>query len=371
MSVWNEMKYEDVVAVIREKGCCAGKVNPTEYHSWKARLAEEFGCPVVSKSALHDFAENAYRYHYNLTHGVRKESVGFRMGSMVDTAVLTPELWSELYVHPWKPEGKYALPWTPWEPTEEKRFALKKNGEPSKNQDPEQKAEWEAAKAADKEAKEKFEQEIAEQKAAFEADCEKFGRTVLKDGEEERVQEIAEQAIEHLHACGLALGKTYQSQIGLFMYVDELDGAKLPKPLLVTGMIDICPDADSSNGGSLWDLKTTSKDPSAKDGLFYAIEDYRYGIQAALYIDMFNTCTGQERESFAFLFVGTVAPAMSCVVRLTAGDIDVFRMDYKALLFRYSTACAEDYWGEPTLPDAYYVPTRREAERFGRLMRGE
>ena len=342
MSVWNEMKYEDVVAVIREKGCCAGKVDPTEYHSWKERLAEEFGCPVVSKSALHDFAENAYRYHYNLTHGVRKESVGFRMGSMVDTAVLTPHLWDSLYVKPWEPS----------EPKEPKR---KKDGTPYANgaQDPAQKERWE------------------QEEAEFTARCEREGITILKEDELERVQEIAEQATEHLDACGLSLGETYQSQIGLFVYVDELDGAELPVPLLVTGMIDICPNEDSKEGAAIWDLKTTSKDPSAKDGLFYAIEDYRYGIQAALYIDMFNTCTGQDRESFAFLFVGTVAPAMSCVVRLTAGDIDVFRMDYKAILFRYSTACAEDYWGEPTLPDVFYVPSRREAERFGRLMRGE
>lgn len=316
MAVWNVMmRYEDVAAGIRERGCCAGKVNPMEYHAWKARLAGEFGCPVVSKSALHDFAENVYRYHYNLTHGVRKESAGFRMGSMVDTLVLTPELWDKLYVA-------------------EEVDARTKAGKARK------------------------------------AELEGAGLALVKPEESEQARAVAGQASAHLKDCGLALGETFRSQIGLFLYVDELDGAKLPVPLLVTGMVDICPDAGSAEGAALWDLKTTSKDPSAKEGLFYAIEDFRYGIQAAMYLDMFNVCTGEGREAFAFLFVGTAAPAMSCVVRLSQGDIDVFRVDYKSLLRRYSLACAEDDWGEPALADAFYVPTRREAARFSNLMEG-
>lgn len=359
-----EVKYADVVEQIRRTGRCCGLVNPTAYHEWKKSLAAEFNCPVVSKSALHDFAVSPYRYRYNELHAVRKESKGLRLGSMVDCKVLTPSLWGEQFAEPWKPEGEFAEPWKPWEPTEEKRFALKKNGEPSKTQDPDQKAEWEAKKAADKEAKAAWEERKAAAEAAFYADCERRGITLTKPDEVALADEIAARATAHLAEMGLVLGESFVSQVGLWFYVEEIDGVKLATPLLVTGMIDICPLA----GTALLDLKTTKSDPSDANQLFYAMEDWHYGMGAALYLDLYNLCTGEQRDGFGHLFVGTVLPSLSREVWLGAAELEAYRAEYKGLLRRYALACAADDWGDPSLEPVFYTPTFKEGQRFNRLL---
>ena len=44
-----------VIADLNAKGVAIGKVNPDQYHSWKAIIEAEMSCPVVSKSTLADF----------------------------------------------------------------------------------------------------------------------------------------------------------------------------------------------------------------------------------------------------------------------------------------------------------------------------
>lgn len=358
--------YEDVVEQIHRTGHCCAEVNPREYHAWKKRLAEEFGCPVVSKSSLGDFSESPYRFRYNEQNGIRKESKGMRIGSMVDCKVLTPALWGEQYAEPWKPEGKYAEPWKPWEPQEEWKPKMKRDGTPGKQQDPDQKAAWDAAKEQDKLAKEAFEQEKAALKAAFEEDCERRGITVTKPEEVELADEIAAQATAHLEGMGLVRGESFVSQVAMWVYVDTIGGERLATPLIVTGMIDILP-----NGGTgIIDLKTTSEKVENTERLFYAVEDYHYGLQAALYVDLYNQCTGEQRDAFSFLFVTNTRPVMSCLVQLSPADVAVYRRDYELLLHRFARACAFDDWGEPSLEPVFYTPTYREGKRFARLMEG-
>lgn len=338
------MKMLDFRAVheaLAAKGSCIGAVRPREYHAWKPMLELMFGCPVVSKSSLGDFMESPYRYRYNAEHGIRKESAALRMGSMVDCLALTPHLW----------EAEYTEPWQPGEP---KQVQQKKDGTPYADgrQDAAQKAAWEAARAA------------------FDARCEQEGLTVLKEGEREHAEQVAAQVTEHLAAHGLQPGKTYESQIGLWMHVEQIDGVPLPQPLIVTGMIDICPAADSRECDTLWDLKTTSRSVVSAEQLFYAIEDFRYGLHV-LYLDLYNWCTGEARDAFAFLFVTTALPAMSRVVRMGASELELYRVDYKNALVRYSHCWASGDWGSPMLETKYYVPTRAEAKRMAALIMQE
>lgn len=362
------LTYEQVVEQLRGGGRCCGVVNPNEYHAWKKRLAEDFGCAVVSKSTLHDFALSPFRYRYNELNSVRKETKGLRIGSMVDCKVLTPMLWGEMFAEPWVPVGEFAEPWKPWEPQEEKRFALKKNGEPSKNQDPDQKAEWEAAKAADKEAKAAWEQRKEAAEAAFYEECERRGVTLTKPDEVELAEAVAQQATAHLAEVGLVLGRSFVSQLAMWLYVTHIDGEQLPCPLIVTGMADVCPMDDSAFGDALMDLKTTAKDPADAQQLFYAMEDWHYGLGAALYLDLYNLCAGAQRTRFGHLFVGTQLPALSRLVWLGDAELAVFREDYKALLRRYALAVATQDWGEPTLEPVFYQPTYKEGLRFSRVM---
>lgn len=336
------MLYDDVVAALRGKGKCMGAVNPQEYHAWKARLAEEFGCPVVSKSALADFYRSAYRYRWNEQHAVKKEGKGLRIGSMVDTLVLTPHLWESLYTHPWLPK-------------EEKRFKLKKNGEPSKTQDPAQKEQWET------------------EEAEFSARCEREGITMLKDGEEEEMREIAAQATDHLEDLGLVLGVSFVSQVGLWLYVEEIGGQRLEVPLIVTAMLDVLPDAAGTHGfgRALLDLKTTSANVEDSEKLCYTMEDFLYGLQGALYLDVFNLVTGETRDAFGFLFVSNSLPALSRLVVMDDAALTPYRHLYVLLLLRFAAACKLGDWGSPQLETVPYVPSRKEVQKYATLMNGQ
>ena len=331
------LDFKGVLEGLTTKGCCIGAVRPRDYHKWKPELEKAFGCPVVSKSSLGDFMESSYRYRYNSLNGVRKESAALRMGSMVDCMALTPGLW----------EAEYTMP---WRPAEARIVQLKKDGKPyaDNRQDAAQKERWEQAKAD------------------FEARCEKDGVTILRDGELEHVQQVAKQVTEHLAECGLRLGESFDSQIGMWMYVDRVGDTVLPQPLIVTGMIDICPRAGGRECEALWDLKSTSRSVENAEQLFYAIEDFHYGLHV-LYLDLFNWCTGEQRDSFAFLFVSTALPPMSRVVRMGAAELDMYRLDYQNALVRFSRCWASGDWGSPTLETRFYVPTRTEAKRFMEL----
>ncbi|MCQ2439404.1 MAG: PD-(D/E)XK nuclease-like domain-containing protein [Oscillospiraceae bacterium] len=300
--------YNDVVAALKARGCCIGLVKePKAYHKWKKLLAKEFDCPCVSKSTLADFAESPYRHHWNDERGVKKETASLSLGSAVDSRVLTPGEFARSYV------------------------CETINGRT--NEGKERKAELEA-----------------------------LGIENIPPEKWEVVMACAKVANEALSKEGLKLGKTFQSQVGMWVYMTELGGEELPCPVVVTGMIDICPD----EGGKLLDLKTTSADPEDAAKLNFQIEDYHYGLQAALYLDMFALCTGEAREEFEFVFVGTAMPAMCRRVVMSGSLVDLYRRDYSVLLFRYTMAWKQKDWGSALLETVYYEPTRREASRYQR-----
>lgn len=311
----DDVTLKDVVAALRADGCCIGTVaEPEEYHAWKAELEAEFGCPVVSKSVLADFAAGAYMHHWNKLHGVKKESSGLAFGSAVDCRVLTPKLW----------EARYCV---------------------------------EEINRRTKAGKERAEELEAQ------------GKTALKPAEFEVIEAAAKRANNHLAAECIR----FTAQVGMWAYLKEVDGEPLPCPVIVTGMIDILPDEDCPYGDEILDLKTTSADVQDTQALFYAVEDFRYGIQAAIYLDLFNLCEPDEkpRTGFGFLFVGSSAPAMSRMVMIDSVCIAAHRAEYCALLRQYCTAWASGEWGSPQLESVYYTPTRRAAARFQELMRGE
>lgn len=311
----DDVSLKDVVAALRADGCCIGTVaEPEEYHTWKAELEAEFGCPVVSKSVLADFAAGAYRHHWNKTHGVKKESAELAFGSAVDCRALTPKLW----------ESRYCV------------------------EDIDRRTKAGKERAAELEAK---------------------GVQVLKPAEFEVIEAAAKRANSHLAAECVR----FTAQVGMWAYLKEVDGEPLPCPVIVTGMIDILPDDDCPYSDEILDLKTTSADVTDEQKLFFTMEDFHYGIQAAIYLDLFNLCEPDEkpRDGFGFLFVGSSAPAMSRMVMMDSVCIAAHRAEYCALLRQYCAAWASGDWGSPMMEEVYYTPTRRAAARFQELMLGE
>ena len=87
-------------------------------------------------------------------------------------------------------------------------------------------------------------------------------------------------------------------------------------------------------------------------------------MQAALYTDMFNLCTGEARDVFTFLFVGTGAPpAMSREVTMQVEALEFYRAMYERWLVAFAAAHAYDDWGLPTLPRRFYTPSMRERKK--------
>lgn len=311
------LTFEDVAREIRAKGCCHGAVNPDVYHAMKKELAREFGCPVVSKSALADFEESRLRYRWNELHGEKKTSAALLFGSLVDCLVLTPDEFPKLYVS-------------------ERIDGRTKEG-----------------KARKKELEEK-------------------GLTNIDPEDLTKAEYCRDQVNRHLReAYKLELGKGFRSQVGMWAYLDSIGGVRLACPVILTGMIDILPDADTKCGSGIIDLKTTSADVEDAEKLCYNIEDYRYGLQAAIYLDLWTLCTGEVRTMFAFLFVSSVMPAVSRMMLMPEAYITPQRRRYEALLRAFAYAWKENDWGEPTQPQTIYTPTSNEATRMQRWMLGK
>ena len=316
--MYKMISYADVLVRLQTDGYAIGAVNPKEYHQWKDQLAEALDVPVTSKSDLSDFAACPLRYRYNKENGVKKCSDALRLGSLVDCLVLTPELFSAEYL------------------CEPKRVAITKDGKPHAKgwQDPKQKEEWEAAEAK--------------------------GITVLTPEELAKAKVIAGRASEHLAERGLLLGQTFQSQVAMWVCLRSVGGVPLACPVVVTGMMDILP----LGGSSIWDLKTTSMPVENEAKLMYTLEDFHYGVQAALYTDMFNLCTGEQRDEFSFLFAATgELPVMSREVTMQVEALEFYRAMYERWLVAFALAHATGDWGLHTLPRRFYTPSMRERKK--------
>ena len=303
---------EDVVASLRACGSCWGRVPSTEqYHAWKPLIEAALGAPVVSKSALHEFATSPYRYK----HGKRRETPAMSFGQVVDALALTPEAFGREY---------YVL---------------------TEKLDRRTKAGKEAAAAA-------------EQAAA--------GRALLQPEEYAAAQQAAACVSTALAEHSITMGESAEAQVAMFAYMTELFGEPLPCPLVVTGCLDILPHA----GDALWDLKTTREDVENAARLARVCEDLAYGVQAALYRDLFAVCTGERREEFRFLFVSTLtkedeAPAVqSRTLTMRNGTLMHYAQYYTRLLRAYAQAAQSGIWGSEHLPEVVYEPSKWEMEKI-------
>lgn len=114
------------------------------------------------------------------------------------------------------------------------------------------------------------------------------GKEVIKQSEVERAQQLADTISESTQYQSIGL---YESEVSCYTSIME-------QP--VRGMIDMVP----SWGNALADLKTTAIIGSVKD-LQSKIINLGYHMQAALYLDIYNDITGDDRDEFKFLFVET------------------------------------------------------------------
>ena len=107
----------------------------------------------------------------------------------------------------------------------------------------------------------------------------------------------------------------------------------------IKGMIDIVP----NNLDLLVDLKTTANIGSPRD-LVQTIVKWGYHWQAALYLDLWNAASGDNRKRFVFCFIETKEPYETAWIELSENFIDLGRIGYMNALAQWQSCAATDSW---------------------------
>lgn len=100
-----------------------------------------------------------------------------------------------------------------------------------------------------------------------------------------------------------------------------------------TGLLTKCR-PDYFNGGGLIDLKTTAD--ASFEGFSRQIGNLAYHIQAAFYLDVFNSSQGTTIKDFFFVAVETKAPYAVAAYKLDDLHIEAGREAYKNALSQYA-----------------------------------
>jgi hypothetical protein len=107
----------------------------------------------------------------------------------------------------------------------------------------------------------------------------------------------------------------------------------------IKGMIDLVP----HNSDALVDLKTTAKIGSLFD-VSRTIISRGYHWQAALYLDLWNAASGENRKRFIICFIETDEPHESAWVEISPELIAAGREGYMGALAKWQSCVAIDSW---------------------------
>ncbi len=164
---------------------------------------------------------------------------------------------------------------------------------------------------------------------AWRQEQEDAGRSVITQATLDQAQSIAEciTSTDILHYIG-----ERQCEVAV---VANFHGTQ------VRGMIDIVP----TYGNMLMDLKTTSSIESL-DALARLICNRGYDWQAAMYLDLWNAATGEERDEFQFLFVEVDDPHETAIVTLSPDVIADGRTGYMNALMRWKECIRKNHFPE-------------------------
>lgn len=134
---------------------------------------------------------------------------------------------------------------------------------------------------------------------------------------------------------------TASKQLMIVAEWHDLTGLVVPLKCL----IDIVPSAEHPvYSNALFDLKTTSnasKRSFSKDAM-----KYRYDLQGAFYLDLFNAATNQKRSDFGHVIIESYHPYefRTPPPLLTQRFLDRGRLDYQKALGIYCTGITKGVW---------------------------
>ena len=119
--------------------------------------------------------------------------------------------------------------------------------------------------------------------------------------------------------------------------------------LNVVGKPDFAPAKDGPYGDCLVDLKLTAA--CGLDAWSRQVVNFAYHWQAAMYLDLYNAETGEERTRFLHLVVESEAPYDCGLVELSPDAIATGQVEYLQAMEDYAYCIRESSW-----PSAYSGP---------------
>lgn len=250
---------------------------------------------VMSRGALMEFFKCPRRW---LDGAPKDETKSTAWGSLIDCLALTSHAFNDQYAvapltYPAKPEKKGdPIVQKPW------------------NRNATYCKEWEAAKG---------------------------GKTILK--EEEYYE--AQVAVTRLKSDSLISSFLSHSKRQVMITADYVDRATdIAVPVKI--LIDLVPNEESEFGHGLGDLKTTES--AEADDWTNSVFYFDYDVQSALYLDVFNAATGEERADFYHCVQENKPPYMTGRKLMRTAFIDLGRETYTAALKAYCRCLATGEW---------------------------
>lgn len=269
--------------------------DPKVYHANKERGAKDF---VMSRSDLMEFNRCPVRWRKGFAH---KKTEDMEWGELLDATTLQPDSFSKLYAV--TPELYPAEPKKKGDPVEEKPW------------------NWNANY------------------------CKAWKQNVLAQGRfpvhYETMTEVltARAALLDNPMIAELLNQSDRQVMCMATYHDEATGLDIAVKIL----IDICPHLDSQKyHACLADLKSGgSADPAKWE---YHVDDFNLHAQAALYLDVYNAATDEERTSFLHPCQENYPPYHSELHLLDQTYIELGRMKYQQALKNYAKCLYTNEW---------------------------
>lgn len=162
---------------------------------------------------------------------------------------------------------------------------------------------------------------------AWKADRIAEGKTIVDESDIDRAAELVTVIQDDPQFFGLG---DIECEVAVFGAIGTTE---------VKGMIDIVP----LNGNCLVDLKTTSAITSLQN-IQRLIVSRGYHWQAALYLDLYNAATGENRTDFLFLFVEVEQPFEYAWVKLSEELIAKGREGYMNAIALWQDCVAKNHW---------------------------
>jgi len=296
---------------------------------------------IVSKSMLWDFSKNPSRW---LESPPKTITDSMRWGSLIDCITLTPDRFASSYAlqpenYVSKPEGDIILT-TAFEGEWNSRTKVCRDW----------KAEQEAAGRIVMTPDQLAEASKEKLWNWNSSTCQAWREALPRHVEivDSYTLAEAEKAMRKLSARPevFEMIQGARTQVAMrFDFPDQLHGVKgINVP--AKGLIDVVPSLTGKWGSHLVDLKTTAKLDDL-DQIEKTIFNFGYHGQAALYLDMWNALTGQDREGFVFIFQLSVAPYEVAVVELDPSAIVAGREWYLKAITKWAETVSSGKWSSP------------------------